>query len=155
AGRRPSSRRGASRSWARATRASAEWSCASTRTRTRSSCTGGTRRMSRAEALERYRKLPVPDTTEEHWRFTDLKGFDPEAFAGNGAAAEAPTQSMLELDVAGVATVTETGIEISRAPDEIRFEPLDQAHSRLGELVGWRDDKFAAHHAAVWEHGLL
>jgi Fe-S cluster assembly protein SufD len=111
--------------------------------------------MSRSEALERYRELPVPGTTEEHWRFTDLKDFDPEAFAGDGAAAEAPTQSMLELDVAGVATVTETGIEISRAPDEIRIEPLDQAHSRLGELVGWRDDKFAAHNAAVWEHGLL
>ena len=25
----------------------------------------------RAEALERYRELPLPDTTEEHWRFTD------------------------------------------------------------------------------------
>ena len=39
--------------------------------RKRSSCTGGTR-MS-AEALERYSALPVPDTTEEHWRFTDLR----------------------------------------------------------------------------------
>ena len=34
--------------------------------------------MRRAEALERYRELPVPGTTEEHWRFTDLRGFDPE-----------------------------------------------------------------------------
>ena len=33
--------------------------------------------MSRAEAQERYRKLPVPGTTEEHWRFTYLRGFDP------------------------------------------------------------------------------
>jgi Fe-S cluster assembly protein SufD len=111
--------------------------------------------MSRADALERYRELPVPGTSEEHWRFTDLRGFDPEAFDGNGAPAKAPTQSMLELDVAAVATVTETGLEITRAPDEIRFEPLDQAHSRLGELVGWEDDKFAAHNAAVWQHGLL
>jgi Fe-S cluster assembly protein SufD len=111
--------------------------------------------MSRAEALERYRELPVPGTTEEHWRFTDLRGFDPEAFAGDGAAGAAPAQSMLELDVAAMATVTETGIEISRAPDEIRFEPLDHSHSRLGELVGWQEDKFAAHNAAVWEHGLL
>ena len=87
--------------------------------------------MSRSEALERYRELPVPGTTEEHWRFTDLKDFDPEAFAGDGSAAEAPTQSMLELDVAGVATVTETGIEISRAPDEIRFDTVEfnQQHS--------------------------
>ena len=33
-----------------------------------------------AEALERYQALPLPDTTEEHWRFTDLRGFDPDAF---------------------------------------------------------------------------
>ena len=41
--------------------------------------------MSRAELLERYRALPLPDTTEESWRFTDLKGFDPDAFTSNGA----------------------------------------------------------------------
>ena len=40
--------------------------------------------MSRAEALERYRSLPVPDTTEEHCRFTALRGSDP---AGFGAAS--------------------------------------------------------------------
>jgi len=34
-----------------------------------------------AEALDRYRELPLPDTTQEHWRFTDLRGFDPAAFA--------------------------------------------------------------------------
>jgi Fe-S cluster assembly protein SufD len=110
--------------------------------------------MSRQEALERYRALPVPDTTEEHWRFTNLKGFDPDAFTGDGAVAAA-AESMLELDVAAVATVTETGIEIARAPSEIRFEPLGESHARLGELVGWEDDKFAAHNAAVWQNGLL
>jgi len=62
---------------------------------------------------------------------------------------------MLELDVAAFATVTEAGIEISRAPDEIRFEPLDESHERLGQLVGWEEDKFAAHNAAAWQHGLL
>src|SRR5438552_2815511 len=61
---------------------------------------------------------------------------------------------------AGQVTLTfcepeEEGIEISQAPSEIRVEPLDQAHERLGELIGWDDDKFAAHNAAVWEHGLL
>ena len=65
--------------------------------------------MSRAEALERYRSLPVPDTTQEHWRFTDLRGFDPDAFSGEGAAVGSPA-SMLELDVAAEAIVTETGI---------------------------------------------
>ena len=111
--------------------------------------------MSRAEALERYRELPVPATSEEHWRFTDLRGFDPEAFSGDGRAGVSESPSMLELDVAAEAVVTETGIEITRAPAEIRFEPLDETHQRLGSLVGWQDDKFAAHNAAAWQHGLL
>src|SRR5215217_1892879 len=112
--------------------------------------------MSRAEAHERYRSLPVPDTTEEHWRFTDLRGFDPDAFGhAGGQSPDVSAPSMLELDVAAEAVVTETGIEITRAPAEIRFEPLDESHKRLGSLVGWEGDKFAAHNAAAWQHGLL
>jgi Fe-S cluster assembly protein SufD len=112
--------------------------------------------MSRAAALERYRSLPVPDTTEEHWRFTDLRGFDPDAFGqGRGQTPAVSEESMLELDLAALATVTESGIEIARAPAEIRFEPLDDDHELLGQLVGWEDDKFAAHNAAAWQHGLL
>jgi Fe-S cluster assembly protein SufD len=112
--------------------------------------------MNRAEALERYAELPVPDTTEEHWRFTDLRGFDPEAFGQDRSQTPGiAVPSMLALDVAAEAVVTETGIEITRAPAEIRFEPLDEAHERLGALVGWQDDKFAAHNAAAWQHGLL
>jgi Fe-S cluster assembly protein SufD len=49
--------------------------------------------------------------------------------------------------------VTEDGIEIERAPDGITFEPLID-HELLGTLVG-ADEKFAAHNAALWEHGLL
>ena len=40
--------------------------------------------MTRSDALAAYEKLPLPDTTEEHWRFTDLRGFDPDAFDGRG-----------------------------------------------------------------------
>jgi Fe-S cluster assembly protein SufD len=112
--------------------------------------------MNRAEARAAYEALPIPDTTEEHWRFTDLRGFDPVSFgraAGQSPDVSAP--SMLELDVAAEAIVTENGIEITRAPEEIRFEPLDESHERLGTLVGWQDDKFAAHNAAAWRHGLL
>jgi Fe-S cluster assembly protein SufD len=111
----------------------------------------------RADLLERYRALPLPTTSDEHWRFTDLKGFDPEAFVSNGRVQgqtlAATAQSMVEIDVAAVATVSETGIEIDRAPGEITFEPLVD-HERLGTLVG-AEEKFAAHNAAVWEHGLL
>ena len=111
--------------------------------------------MSRTDLLERYRELPLPTTSDEPWRFTDLKGFDPEAYVTDGQArGQTPDASMLDIDVAGVAVVTESGIEIERAPEGIVFAPLDEAHERLGTLVG-ADEKFAAHNAALWQHGLL
>jgi Fe-S cluster assembly protein SufD len=110
--------------------------------------------LDRAAAAARYAELPLPTTTDEHWRFTDLAGFDPGAFVSNGhVRGEAEDASMLDIETGGVARVTEDGIEIERAPDGITFEPLVD-HPRLGELVG-ADEKFAAHNAAVWEHGLL
>ncbi|HSI97520.1 MAG TPA: Fe-S cluster assembly protein SufD [Gaiellaceae bacterium] len=110
--------------------------------------------MARVEPLDRYRALPLPMTKDEHWRFTDLSGFDPEAWTANGAAEIAAPPSMLDLDVAGAAYVGEGGIEIDRVPDGIRFEPLPEEHELLYSLVGW-DEKFAAHNAAMWTHGLL
>ncbi|MGD0714922.1 MAG: Fe-S cluster assembly protein SufD [Gaiellaceae bacterium] len=107
--------------------------------------------MGKAEAAEAYRSLPLPNTTEEHWRFTDLKGFEPESFVGGG---ETEIATMLDLDVAGYATVTENGIEIERAPEGVRFEPLPEDYEQLYSLIGW-DEKFAAHNAAMWTHGLL
>ena len=108
----------------------------------------------RADLLERYRALPMPTTQEESWRFTDLKGFDPDALVSNGRVPVTVTRTMLDLDVAGRATVTAAGVEIENAPEGIRFEPIDEGHERLGRLVG-TDEKFAAHNAALWEHGLL
>src|SRR5690349_22688619 len=61
---------------------------------------------------------------------------------------------MLDLDVAGYATVTAGGIEIEQAPEGVIFAPLPEEHERLYSLVGW-DEKFAAHNAALWKHGLL
>jgi Fe-S cluster assembly protein SufD len=110
--------------------------------------------MSRSEATAAYAALPLPDTTEEHWRFTDLRGFDPEAFASNGHVPVSDTGTMLELDVAGYVTVTEGGIDISQAPDGVTFEPLPEDFDKLYSLVGW-DEKFAAHNAAMWKNGLL
>jgi Fe-S cluster assembly protein SufD len=110
--------------------------------------------MTRPELLERYRALPLPSVTEESWRFTDLAGFDPDAFSADGAREIAAPPTMLDLEVAGLAVVGEAGIEIERAPDGVRFERLDESHPRLNELVR-ADEKFAAHNAAMWEHGLL
>jgi Fe-S cluster assembly protein SufD len=110
--------------------------------------------VARAELLERYRALPMPTTSDESWRFTDLRGFDPDAFASNGHAGVAVTRPMLDLDVAGLATAGPDGIEIERAPEGIVFAPLSEDHERLGRLIG-ADEKFAAHNAALWRHGLL
>jgi Fe-S cluster assembly protein SufD len=112
--------------------------------------------VSRAEAIERYRELPVPDTTEEHWRFTDLRDFDPDSFETRPGTApgHVSQETMVDLDVAGLATITEAGVAIERAPDGVTFAPLDEGHDRLYSLVAW-DEKFAAHNAAVWQHGLL
>jgi Fe-S cluster assembly protein SufD len=111
--------------------------------------------MSRADALAAYEALPIPDTTEEHWRFTDLRGFDPDTFPRPVTVTDQESvTTMLDLDVAGYATVTADGIAIERAPKGVRFEPLPEDHERLYSLVGW-DEKFAAHNAALWKHGLL
>jgi Fe-S cluster assembly protein SufD len=113
----------------------------------------------RAVAAARYAELALPNTTDEHWRFTDLRGFDPDSFVrdGHGSVSDTKTrlpETMLDVDVAGMATVDEGGISVVRnAPEGVTFEPFTD-HERLGQLVG-TDEKFAAHNAAVWEHGLL
>jgi Fe-S cluster assembly protein SufD len=109
--------------------------------------------LANAEAAARYAELPLPDTTEEAWRFTDLRGFDPGTFTGSGGRVAAGGQ-LIDVDVSGSALVWEGGIDIAGAPDGITFEALRGDHPRLHELVGW-NEKFAAHNAAMWEHGLL
>jgi hypothetical protein len=54
--------------------------------------------VSRVELLERYNALPLPTTSDEHWRFTDLRGFDPESFSANGAKGVESAASMLEIE---------------------------------------------------------
>jgi Fe-S cluster assembly protein SufD len=113
--------------------------------------------MSRQDALARYEELPVPDTTMEAWRFTNLRGFDPNAYTAEPDEGLVQTESMLpELEVSGWAEVSETGIRIHSQPaiDGVRFEALDEHDPRLHSIVGW-DEKFAAHNAATWKHGLL
>ena len=125
----------------------------------RSCCTAATHLVTRAEALERYRSLPLPTTSEEAWRFTDLAGFDPDAFVQNGHVPGSDpgnvevSAGLIDVPSAAVARVTEAGIEIESAPEGITFEPLTE-HPRLGELVD-DSEKFAAHNAAEWKHGLL
>jgi Fe-S cluster assembly protein SufD len=115
--------------------------------------------MNRADALELYRTLPLPDTSMEAWRFTDLRGFDPDAFGENGhVRGTVPTtevqRDMLEIDVSGLATASGGRLEVGKAPEGVEFGPLPDDDERLGTLVG-ADDKFTAHNAASWQSGLL
>jgi Fe-S cluster assembly protein SufD len=108
----------------------------------------------RAELLERYRAIALPTKAEEHWRFTDLTGFDPDAYTAAGVGAVSIPETMLEIDASGVASVGEAGITIDSVPEGVRFELLTDDHPLLGTLVG-HSEKFAAHNAAMWEHGIL
>lgn len=108
---------------------------------------------SRDDARARYDALSLPTTSDEHWRFTSLRGFDPDAFDATAAGTGTRPDSMLDVEAAGTAFVSESGIEIVGAPDGITFEPLAD-HELLGKLVG-ADDKLTAHNAAEWRHGLL
>lgn len=110
--------------------------------------------LSRAEAAARYAELPAPTKKDEAWRFTDLAGFDPAAFTATGPALAVAHDPMLDIAVAAVATVTESGIEIGAAPAGVTFARLEETHPLLGTLVG-ADEKFAAHNAAEWRNGLL
>jgi Fe-S cluster assembly protein SufD len=111
--------------------------------------------LSRPELIERYRALPLPTTADEHWRFTDLRGFDPDAFPADGAGErQVVPEGMLDVDVAAMAVAGESGLSIVKSPPAgVTFEPFED-HERLGQLVG-AEEKFAAHNAAVWQHGLL
>jgi Fe-S cluster assembly protein SufD len=111
--------------------------------------------VARPELLERYEALPLPTTADEHWRFTDLRGFDPDAFAADGAGErQVVPEGMLDVDVAAMAVAGESGLSIVKSPPAgVTFEPFED-HERLGQLVG-AEEKFAAHNAAVWQHGLL
>ncbi|HZP72459.1 MAG TPA: Fe-S cluster assembly protein SufD [Gaiellaceae bacterium] len=107
--------------------------------------------LTREEAAKRYDELPLPSTSDEHWRFTDLRGFDPKPVPGT-AVPGTGTAPMLDLDVAGRAAVSEAGIEILSAPEGVTFEPLPADYE--ARLIP-EDDKFALENLARWEHGLL
>jgi Fe-S cluster assembly protein SufD len=106
--------------------------------------------ITRDEARTRYESLPLPTTADEHWRFTSLRGFDVSQLVSDTKVSDTPP--MLDLDVAGRAIVTESGIEIVSAPDGVTFEPLPADFP--AELVP-EDDKFAMENLANWQHGLL
>jgi hypothetical protein len=53
--------------------------------------------LTREQAAKRFAELPLPSTSDEHWRFTDLRGFDPQEVP---ETAVSDTKPALDLDVA-------------------------------------------------------
>ncbi|MBA3843077.1 MAG: Fe-S cluster assembly protein SufD [Actinobacteria bacterium] len=106
--------------------------------------------ITRDQAAQRFEELPLPSTSDEHWRFTSLRGFDPQP--ADVTAARQSSGDMLDLDVSGRAVVTENGIEIVSAPEGVTFAPLPAEYP--SKLIP-DDDKFAVENLARWEHGLL
>jgi Fe-S cluster assembly protein SufD len=93
----------------------------------------------RAAAQATYDSLPVPSNREEAWRFTNLRGFDPEAFA--------PETAAVELDgSAGGAVFTSLAGAVDSHPDLLK--------RYLGSVVA-DGEKFAAANAARWSDGVL
>ena len=71
--------------------------------------------LTREQAAKRFAELPLPSTSDEHWRFTTCAASTPNG-RRQGQAPAVRRAPMLDLDVAGRAVVTENGIEIvSRA----------------------------------------
>ncbi len=107
--------------------------------------------LTRDDAAKRFDALPLPSTADEHWRFTDLRGFSvPEQVSDTFKVSD--TGPALDLDVAGRAVVSEAGIEIVSAPEGVTFQPLPLDFE--ARIVP-DDDRFAMDNLARWEHGLL
>jgi Fe-S cluster assembly protein SufD len=93
----------------------------------------------RAAALETYTGLPVPSNREEAWRFTNLRGFDPDVFAAH------PGTLALDGD-AGGAVFSSLARAVESHPELV--EPY------LGTVVP-AGEKFSAANAAHWRDGVL
>jgi Fe-S cluster assembly protein SufD len=95
----------------------------------------------RAAARELYEHLEVPSNREEAWRYTNLRGFDPESYDTQPAAL-----TLSEADL----------------PEGVVFGSLAAMAAERPELVEpyygtvvTGDEKFAAGNAASWTDGVL
>ena len=95
----------------------------------------------RAAARELYDNLDVPSNREEAWRFTNLRGFDPESY---------------DMQRGGLT------LGDAELPDGVVFASLATMAAERPELVEPHygtvvsgDEKFAAGNAAAWHDGVL
>ena len=95
----------------------------------------------RQAARETYDALPLPSVRDEAWRFTNLRGWDPDAYA---PAASTPALIAPELP---------DGVVFAGMADAVAAHP-DLLERHLGTVVS-DSEKFAAANAAGWDDGVL
>ena len=95
----------------------------------------------RAAARECYDALPVPSNREEAWRYTNLRGFDPDAFTTGPSAVTLSEDELADGVVFG---------SLARAAAE--HPQLVERH--YGAVVA-EGEKFAAGNAARWDDGVF
>jgi Fe-S cluster assembly protein SufD len=93
----------------------------------------------REAALDTYTALPVPSNREEAWRFTNLRGFDPDVHVAH------PGTLALDGEPGG-AVFTSLARAIESHPELVE--------RYLGTVVP-EDEKFSAANAARWHDGVL
>jgi len=93
----------------------------------------------RQAALETYTALPVPSNREEAWRFTNLRGFDPDAHTAH------PGTFALDGEPGGAVFTT-----LAQA---VESDP-ELVERYLGTVVP-ENEKFSAANAARWHDGVL
>jgi Fe-S cluster assembly protein SufD len=124
----------------------------------------------RRAASDANATLPVPTIKDEHWRYTNLRGIDFEAFTTpKPPASTTPTTTTMLVfgEEAGRvvqcdgAVITAT-LDAALAAQGVVFASLETAaethaaivERHLGSLVA-TTDKFAAENAATWTGGVL
>jgi Fe-S cluster assembly protein SufD len=93
----------------------------------------------REAALQTYTALPVPTNREEAWRFTNLRGFDPDAHTAH------PGTFALEGEPGG-AVVTSLALAADSHPELVE--------RYLGTVVP-ENEKFSSANAARWHDGVF
>ena len=136
------------------TPASARWPSSSTRTATPLNLHNRYAPYKIGPSCSSATGVPLPTTSDKAWRFTDIAGFDPDAFSLNGTSTVPGTLEggrALGTASIGVARVSEAGRDRRAPRDHVRAAGRPSAARRAVDGT----EKFAAHNAAEWKHGLL
>ena len=123
----------------------------------------------RQQAAESNEGLSVPSSSDEHWRFTSLRGIDFATYAATVDAVPGEPQGAIlaEGEHAGRIVMRDGGVVLDEFSPAVAaqgvifgsLKRLAEEHSDLvepvlGTIVGY-DEKFAAENGALWTDGLL